>query len=249
MSEFKDHFSTGSAAYNAHRPGYPAALFDYLATLCPERKLAWDCATGTGQSALSLSTRFEQVIATDASPTQIEQAVSRDNIDYRVAPAERTDIADSSLDLITVAQALHWFDLDGFQLECRRVLKPGGILSAFTYNLLTIEAAIDQIVNHLYQDVVGSYWPPERTLVETGYAAIDFPLEEISTPAFAMEAQWNLSNLVGYLGTWSAVKRYIGHRPENPVAALIPALEDAWGDPENTRLVQWPLSVRVWRKP
>src|SRR5437867_9645499 len=163
---FKDHFSRQAADYAKFRPGYPQELFQYVGSVAPSRQLAWDCGTGNGQAAVGLASVFDRVIATDASEKQITNAEPHQRVDYRVAPAENSGIKSETIDLIMVAQALHWFDLDRFYAEARRVLKPNGVLAASAYNLLHIEPAIDEVINRYYYDVVGPFWPPERKLVE-----------------------------------------------------------------------------------
>ncbi|WP_428607076.1 class I SAM-dependent methyltransferase [Sedimenticola sp.] len=243
---FKDHFSNDSTAYSQYRPGYPAALFEFLARSCRSRETAWDCATGSGQAALQLAERFNRVIATDASDSQIAAAARHERIDYRVAAAEQSGLANASIDLVTVAQALHWFNLAAFFSEVKRVLKPDGIIAVWSYNLLRIDPQIDPIIDDLYQHVLHGFWPAERTRVERGYADLPFPFEAVaSIPPFSMTAQWDLPRLAGYLGTWSAVQRMIQETGENPVERIYPNLLRQWGDPTRQRPVSWPLSIRV----
>ena len=251
---FKDHFSDASNDYRLYRPHYPAELFSYLAGLSPQRYCAWDCATGSGQSAVALSDYFSKVIATDASAAQIDSARlvdspnSRNKICYRVARAEQSEIDKDSVDLIAVAQALHWFDIPAFALEADRVLKHGGMLAVWTYNLLEIQPVIDQQVNHLYASILGDYWPEERQMVENGYANISFPFNELKPPCFEMKAAWMLPQLLGYLHTWSALKRYQKERGVDPVESMMNEFLSSWGAPDSIRAVRWPLSLRVWKK-
>src|SRR5215831_11189530 len=199
---FHDHFSTFANRYADFRPHYPAALFDYLTTLMPRNSLVWDCAAGSGQATLDLAARFGRVIATDASQEQIASAPRRDNVEYRVALAEQSGLPDQCIDLITVAQALHWFDLGAFFHEARRVLKPGGLLAVWVYAKSQMESdAANRVVQDFYSNVVGPYWPPERVLTETGYRTSAFPFCEITPPSFRMEAHWTLSQLLGYFST------------------------------------------------
>jgi SAM-dependent methyltransferase len=244
---FKDHFSRQASDYAKFRPGYPQELFDYLGSIAPNRQVAWDCGTGSGQAAVGLASVFRCVIATDASEKQITNAQPHGYVDYRVAPAEDSGIESGTVDLIMVAQALHWLDLDRFYAETRRVLKPDGILAASAYNLLHIAPAIDEVVNRYYYEVVGPFWPPERKLVEQ-FAKLPFPFQEIESPKFEMTAQWSLDHLIGYLRTWSSTQRFIAAKDIDPLEEITDELRDAWGDPGQIRGVTWPLAVRVGRK-
>jgi len=245
---FKDHFSKQAADYAKFRPRYPPELFEYLGGIAPSRQLAWDCGTGNGQAAVGLASVFDHVIATDASEKQIKNAERHGRVNYRVAPAEDSGIDSEAIDLIMIAQALHWFDLDRFYPEVRRVLKPNGIFAASAYNLLTIEPAIDEIVNQYYYEVVGPFWPPERKLVEQ-FADLPFPFHEIDPPKFEMTQQWNLDHLFGYLRTWSSTQRFIAAKDSDPLEEITDELRNAWGDPQQIRDVTWPLAVRVGLKP
>jgi SAM-dependent methyltransferase len=242
---FKDHFSKQSADYAKYRPDYPPAMFEYLASLASSRKIAWDCGTGNGQAALGLAPHFDLVIATDPSEKQIRNATPHEKIRYAVAPAERSGIASHSVDLITVAQALHWFDFDKFFAEVRRVAQPQGILAVSTYTMLYAEPAITEIINEFYFDIVGPFWPPERKHIESDYRTIPFPFVEIKTPSFRLEKYWNLAELLGYLQTWSATQRYIAQQGANPVEKISGRLARLWGDPKTKRHMEWPLHLRV----
>ena len=241
---FKDHFSKQAAGYSKFRPHYPQELFDYLGSITPSRQLAWDCGTGSGQAAVGLASVFNRVIATDASEKQIANAQPHERVKYRVAPAEDSGIESETVNLIMVAQALHWFDLDRFYSEARRVLGPGGVFTASAYNLLHIDNAIDEVVNRYYYEVVGPFWPPERELVEQ-FANLPFPFCEIDTPKFEMTAHWNLDHLLGYLRTWSSTQRFIAAKGADPLQQITDDLRSAWGDAKQTRHVLWPLILRV----
>lgn len=246
--KFHDHFSGVAAKYADFRPHYPAALFDYLASLAPADSTVWDCATGNGQAAADLAARFRRVIATDASKDQIAAANPRANVEYRVAPAEESSLPDGAVSMVTVAQAMHWFDLPKFYAEVKRVLQPGGILAAWAYGINEVEGAeVNALVQDYYSNVVGPYWPPERKLVEDGYRAVPFPFIEITPPAFQMEVQWTMDELIGYFGTWSATSRFIKAKGFNPLEALAVEMEKVWSDPQSVRRVIWPLAVKVGR--
>ena len=241
---FKDHFSKQAQDYAKFRPRYPQQLFDFLGSIAPSRKLAWDCGAGNGQAAVGLASVFDRVIATDASEKQIANAQLHEKIEYRVAPAENSGIGSETIDLIMVAQALHWFALDEFYAEARRLLKPHGVLAASAYNLLHIEPAIDEVVDRYYYKVVGPFWPPERRFIEQ-FADLPFPFHEIDGPTFEMTASWRLDQLIGYLRTWSSTQRFIVAKRADPVNEISDALGSAWGSPEQTRNVRWPLTLRV----
>ncbi len=247
MSGFKDHFSTASERYAAFRPDYPADLYAWLAGLTAERDTVWDCATGSGQAALGLAPHFRQVVATDASAEQIRHATPHAGIDYRVAPAEASGLADHCVDLVTVAQAAHWFDLPRFYAEARRVLKPGGVLALWGYGRMVLPGELDAPFQRFYSETVGPYWPPERALIDDGYRHLAFPFEAIAAPPFAIRVEWTLPRLVAYLSTWSAVKRYQAAHDDDPLPALQAELAPRWGDPEAARQLDWPLFLRVGR--
>jgi SAM-dependent methyltransferase len=248
VSDFQDHFSGFSTDYRSYRPRYPDALFSWIASACARHERAWDCATGTGQAATGLVDHFSEIIATDASETQIASADKRQNIQFIQATAEKSGIESESVDLVTVAQAIHWFDLEAFQAEVDRVLKKGGVLAVWSYDLLNITPEIDSVVNHLYGPILDKFWPPERRIIENGYRDIDFPYEKIEVPGFSMSSTWNLAGLAGYLNTWSAVKRYIQERKTNPVEIVFDDLSTAWGEADRKYQVRWPMTVLVWQK-
>jgi ubiquinone/menaquinone biosynthesis C-methylase UbiE len=246
---FQDHFSEVANRYADFRPHYPAELFDYLATLVPRGSLVWDCACGNGQATLDLAQRFDKVAATDASPEQIASATPHLKVGYQAATAEQSALPDESVGLLTVAQALHWFDFDRFYAEAKRVLKPRGVLAAWAYGINEVEGnAVNELVQDYYSNIVGPHWPPERKLVEEGYRTIPFPFAEITPPAFRMEARWTLEQLLGYFSTWSATNRFIKATGRNPLEPLSVSLRGVWGDAKSPRLVTWPLSLRLGRK-
>ena len=244
---FKDHFSRQAADYARFRPQYPRALFEFIAAHSPNDRLALDCATGNGQAAVALAGCFQKVIAIDASAEQIENALPNERVEYRVAPAESTGLRAHSVAAITVAQALHWFDLEAFYVEARRVLQPGGLLAAWAYNYLRLSPAIDPLVGHFHDDIVGPFWPLERKLVGRGYRDLPFPFDETETPPFQIEARWSLAHLLGYLRTWSATMRFMAANQRDPVDLVASDLEQAWGNPAEEKLAIWPLTVRLGR--
>lgn len=245
---FQDHFSAVAARYADYRPRYPAAIFDHLATLVPRDATAWDCACGNGQASHDLAARFGSVVATDASQEQIAAAESRTNVEFRVAPAECSGLEDAAIDLITVAQAYHWFDRDRFHDEAQRVLKPGGVLAVWAYGIQVVEGdEVNRRGQHFYANVVGPVWPPERSLVESGYRTVAFPFTELTTPVFQMEARWTLIQLLGYFGTWSATNQFIKAKGFDPVKPLRDELAELWGDVDSPRRVNWPLAMRIGR--
>ncbi|MEO8503651.1 MAG: class I SAM-dependent methyltransferase [Acidobacteriota bacterium] len=244
---FKDYFSGHSALYARYRPTYPAALYEYCATLPARTALALDCATGSGQAARGLARHFGRVLGTDASPQQLIAAPPLSGVFLAVAPAERTPVADHRVDLVMVAQALHWLNHDAFYAEVRRLLAPGGALVATMYDFLECAPEIDAAVLEL-RAAVEPYWPPERAqTTKEGFYRIAFPLVEQASPPIAMVQQWTLEQMLGYLSTWSAVRRFVAANGVDPVAARVALFESAWGDPAAVRAVRWPLMVRIGR--
>lgn len=242
---FKDHFSGQASDYALYRPSYPPELFEFLASLCAEREAAWDCGTGNGQAAIRLADFFQKVMATDPSQKQIRNAFPYPRVVYQIAAAEKTGIAGGSIDLITVAQAIHWFDFDQFYAEANRVLKPGGILAVWCYYLPRISPEIDAAIDDFYTHTVGSYWPPERKWVDDRYRSLPFPFVEIQAPQFYMKTDWSLENLAGYISTWSAVQQFIAAKRYNPLDEFGSKLHSLWGDEEKKAAVKWPFYLRV----
>ncbi len=247
MPDFKDHFSKHAGDYARFRPDYPLEWFRWLASLCESTELALDCGTGNGQAAHALTSHFNRVIATDPSSTQIANAVPHPQIDYRVHAAEDSGLPDNSIDLLTVAQAFHWFDFPRFHLEAKRILKPGGIIAIWTYTLAKTEPAIEEIVAHYYRHIIRPFWPPEWLITSERYETVDFPYREVSVPEFTMSKTWSLDDYLGFLSTWSARNRYIAEHKKDPLDLIFNDLRAAWGAPEEKRRILWPLHARIGR--
>lgn len=247
MSAFKDHFSGVAAGYQAFRPGYPPALFEWLAGAVPGHERAVDLGCGTGQASVGLARHFDEVIGIDPSAEQIARAEPHPRVRYQVAPAEATGLPDSSADLVTAAQALHWFDPARLHPELARIARPGAVFAAFTYDLCRVGPAVDAVLDQLYRGILGSYWPPERAHVDAGYRTLPFPWPELAAPSLRIEESWTLDRLVGYLGTWSAVSAYRKRTGGEPLGLVASALRAAWGPPERARRVTWRLTLRAGR--
>lgn len=246
---FTDHFSSLASRYAEFRPTYPPALFAWLADIVPARDLAWDCACGSGQASIGLTQHFARVIATDASEAQITAAKPHNLIEYRVALAQCSGLAAQSVDLITVAQAVHWFDLDAFYAEVRRVLTPSGILAVWTYSLpVTEDSAVQACIRAFYEDIVGPYWPPEHAHLRAHYRTLPFPfVGEIAAPDFHTSILWTLDQLRGFFYSWSATKSFIKAKGFDPVAPQTERLAALWGVQNSARLFVMPLFMRVAR--
>ena len=233
--EFKDHFSSQASAYAKFRPTYPRALFAFIATHSPNDRQALDVATGNGQAAVGLAEFFQKVVALDASSAQIASAQPHDRVEYRVASAGATGLPAHSCAAITVAQAMHWLELERFYAEARRVLMSRGVLAFWAYNYLQITPAVEAVIKHYHDEVVGPWWPPERKTVGRGYLALPFPFEEIAHPDFQIEARWTLDHLLGYLRSWSATQSYLVAKKSDPLEVVRHDLARAWGDPDRER--------------
>jgi SAM-dependent methyltransferase len=249
VKPFADHFSTIASAYAVFRPQYPDALFDFLAQVAPARDAAWDAGTGSGQAAVGLARHFAHVIATDASEAQIEHAAAHPNVQYRVATAEASGVADGAVDVVTAAQAIHWFDPARFWSEVRRVLRPRGVVAVWAYDVVELDSAVDAVVRRFYTGVVGPFWAPERQLVEQRYRTIDFPFDELPAPDFTIERPISIDELGGYVRTWSATHAYIAHHGHDPVDQLMDEIARTWGDRRQRRLARWPIALRLGRVP
>lgn len=237
---FKDHFSGHAAGYARSRPGYPPELFAWLSARCRQHHLAWDCATGNGQAAVALADYFETVIGTDASSAQIGNAQHCENVEYRIVAAEESGLGDASCDLVTVGQALHWFDQQRFHAEVRRVAKPGALLAAWGYHLSRVAPPIDRVIDVFDQQIVGSYWPAERRHIDARYADLPFPFEPVAFPVFDMQLEWTRAQFLAYIGTWSSVQRYRQEKGHDPLVWLENELAPFWRVDE-VRRVSWPL--------
>ncbi len=248
MHEFADHFSKLSPDYAAFRPVYPRGLIGWLAELAPARECAWDCGTGNGQAALLLAEHFERVIATDASQEQLSHARADPRVEYRCVQAEHSGLDTASIDLVTVAAAIHWFDLERFHAESKRVLRPRGVLAAFSYDLVHVTPAIDRVTEWFYKERVGRYWPAGRRLVETRYRDIPFPFEELEFGSRAIEADLDRRAFLGYVSTWSSVARCRAVEGRDPMPELEMRLAPLWPNAEERRHAVWPLFGRVGRR-
>lgn len=245
--DFKDYFSSQAKEYSKYRPKYPKELFDYISSLTNEHKRAWDCATGNGQAATALAEYFDEVIATDASSSQIEHAEAHPKVTYRVAPGENSGIESASCDLITVATAIHWIDTDKFYPEVRRILKPGGVIAVWTYGEDTIVSEIDKVIAKYSFELVGKYWPVENKKAWNFEELIDFPFERVPSPEFKLIVQWSLKDYINYLYTWSATQNYIKATGVNPIEQMYDEFRNVWGDEDTKREITKPLQMKSGR--
>jgi len=242
VTVFRDHFSTRADQYQRYRPDYPPALFNWLAEQVQQRQVAWDVATGNGQAAATLAEHFDSVIATDASRQQIDNAVLNNRVTYRVAPAEASLLPDQSVDLVTVAAAIHWFDFEKFYIEARRVGRPHAVLAVWSYDMVNVSPEIDAVVWKLYRDITGPYWPEGRQFVEQRYRTIPFPFQEITVPEFEIVRTLTIDDFLGYLRTWSSVNRYTQSLGRDPVLEIEEDIRRLWsGDP----IARWPIFMRA----
>ncbi|PVY39979.1 ubiquinone/menaquinone biosynthesis C-methylase UbiE [Pontibacter virosus] len=239
----KDNFSGHAADYARYRPTYPQELIAHLAGIAPAQQLACDCATGNGQVAGMLAAHFNQVVATDISENQLKNAMQLPNITYKVEQAEQSSLSDRSVDLIVVAQAVHWFDFDRFYKEVERVLKPDGVIAVIGYGLLKTSLSLDKVIEHFYSKVLDGYWDPERRYLDEGYRTIPFPFEELELPKFSSSYAWTPDDLIGYLNTWSAVKHYEKQQGHNPVQLVEKQIREAFEG--QTTTVTFDILTRV----
>ncbi|MCD6013835.1 MAG: class SAM-dependent methyltransferase [Flavipsychrobacter sp.] len=244
MKQVIDNFSTGSSEYATFRPESPKEIFDFVSSQLTNFNAAWDCGTGNGQVAAVLADKFKLVYGTDISQQQLSLAQKRDNIIYLNERAEQTTLPANGIDLITIAQAIHWFDFGKFYTEVNRVAVPGGIIAAWTYSTMKLTPEIDAVIDRLYEDITGPYWDKERRYVDEGYRTIPFPFKEISAPEFRIVKHWPIDQFVGYLRTWSGVKHYVAKEGQDPVSLVMDDLKKAWGSKE-LHEIRWPVHTRI----
>jgi ubiquinone/menaquinone biosynthesis C-methylase UbiE len=244
-SQFKDLFSVQAKDYAKYRPSYPAGLFEFLNSVSDKKDLAWDAGTGNGQCATELAKIFKHVIATDPSEKQIKEAQADLKITYKVEKAEAPSIQNNTVNLITVAQAFHWFDHKTFADACKKVAAPGCKLAVWCYANPHFNNHLDEVLHHLYEGILGPYWEKERKLVEEGYASIQMPFQELKVPPMKLEINWTSEQFIGYLKTWSALQTYLKTQSPEPIQKAFDDLRFAWGD-EDTRMVAWNLGLRLW---
>ena len=246
-SQFKDHFSAFAADYAMFRPHYPEELFDFVASIPEHREAAWDCAAGSGQAAVPLADRFDRVIATDASAEQIRHASPHARVSYGVALADASGLEAGSVDLVTVAQAMHWLPHDRFFAEVRRVIAPNGALAVWCYTRPVLAGDLDPTLLRFYSGTCGPYWSPERTLVDDGYRSIVMPIDELIAPPMHIESRMTLEQFGGYLRTWSAARKLADAIGRDPVVDIEEEMRSQWGEEGDRRLVRWPIRVRAGR--
>ncbi len=239
---FPDHFSRQADFYARFRPGYPQSLYDFLSDLAGDnRSCLLDIATGNGQAAVALADKYDRVLACDASSAQVKKAPAHPRVQYFVSRAEQIPLPDRCIDMITVAQAVHWFVFDAFYGEVRRLLKNGGLLAMWCYLLPESgKSKVDLILNHYYTDVVGKFWPPQRKLIDDGYQQIPFPFEKITTPTFEIITDWNQEDFIGYLHSWSATQACKQETGTDPLAQISQELKTVWPGNDSIRF-HWPL--------
>jgi hypothetical protein len=241
----KDRFSMDSEGYASFRPSYPKELLDFILSNTPGRERAWDCGTGNGQLAVELVRYFDRVDGTDISANQLAQAPQIPTLYFSQQPAEKTDLPDGSIDLITVAQAIHWFDFEQFYAEVSRVAAFDARIAVIGYPLFSINEAVDEVIGHFYNDTIHAYWDTERRYLDEEYRTIPFPFEEIAAPKFQRTYEWNIKHAIGYLNTWSAVKNCIRQTGKNPLDKFLPELQAAWGNSEEKLTVTFPMLLRL----
>lgn len=244
MKQVIDNFSTGSSDYVTFRPESPKEIFDFLYANVKTFDTAWDCGTGNGQVAAVLAEKFRQVYGTDISDAQLKLAPRKDNITYLTERAEQTTLPEHSIDLVTIAQAIHWFDFDKFYTEVKRVTKPGALVCAWTYSTLRLTPAIDEVIDRLYEDITGPYWDNERRYVDEEYRTIPFPFKELDAPPVTILKRQTMQQVLGYLRTWSGLKHYMNKEGTDPTLLIAHDLEKAWGN-NATLEVRWPVYIRA----
>jgi ubiquinone/menaquinone biosynthesis C-methylase UbiE len=241
----KDLFSKQAAAYRQFRPEYPPKLYTLILKHVQGREAAWDCGTGNGQVAAVLADYFDEVEATDISVSQLKNAIEKENVYYQLCQSEKTHFDDNTFDLITVAQAAHWFHFEDFYKEVRRVAKSSAIIAIWGYGLFRVNPEIDALIDTFYSEVTGPYWDSERRYIDDEYRSLPFPFREIGTDnSFTILKTWTLADLEGFLNTWSAIQHYVEAKGENPIGRLLTKLKPHW-PAEERREVSFPIFLKL----
>lgn len=248
MKKVHDYFSHQSENYKLYRPSYPNELYSEILKFVSGKNCCWDCGTGNGQVAVELAKHFTNVVATDISQNQLDHREVLKNIVYKKVRAERTTFPENKFDLITVAQAIHWFDIKEFYKEVVRVAKDDAVLAVWGYGLLKISTPIDSSIGDFYKNTIGSYWNTQRKHVDNAYNSIPFNFKQLNIDReMEIKENWDLKQLEGYLNTWSGVKNYINaHKGKNPVPELISGLRNNWKENEK-KVIRFPIFLKVGR--
>ncbi|SFF43579.1 Methyltransferase domain-containing protein [Sunxiuqinia elliptica] len=240
-------FDVDSRHYARSRPKYPAEFYDYLCSLLPSRQRLWDCACGNGQVAIDLANQFEEIQATDFSENQLKQAFRHPKITYQLSAAESTNFPNRHFDLICVGQALHWFNIPAFFEEANRILRSQGVLAIFGYGFFMISPAIDQLIDHVLHAAISPYWSDKNRLIMSGFQGVQFPFQQVDIPEFSMNQHWQLKDLLAFVSTWSAVKRYREEKQQDILEILQDQLSPLWEQTES-KVVKMNLYAYIRQK-
>lgn len=244
MSESIDrNFDLVAQGYSRFRPNCPARLIEIVVEHCAATRWAWEPGCGSGQVTPCLAACFDEVLATDPAEHAIARCPSLERVRFEVGSAEQCALPDGSVDLVVSGQAAHWFDMETFAAEVRRVAAPGGIVAVWCYDLPRVNTAIDVVVDRLYFDVLAGCWAGGRNHIDTRYANLHFPFEERSVDVPPYEAQWAVEGMLGYLRTWSAGVAYTQAGRGDAVGEVEKDLRSSWGD--RVRAVHWPVAIRL----
>lgn len=241
----RNWFDQGGLAYARFRPEYPPPLARFLAESSPSPDCAVDVGCGNGQLTTLLADHFDEVIGCDPSADQIENACPRPGLRYLRAPAEAIPLPDHCASLVTAAQAAHWFDLPAFYAQARRIARHDALIALVSYGVLRLDGELQDRFDRFYHGEVGAWWPPERRLVDNGYRDMSFPFTEFEAPGFEIHMSWRLDDLLGYVSTWSAVRRLHEAGQDGVFMNFAGEISTLWGDPAAARPVSWPINMRL----
>ncbi len=247
MNNTNNWFSQGGNNYANFRPQYPKDLIDYLLSLVSNKNVLLDVGCGNGQISKMMTPYFKTTLGLDSSLNQLLNAITFDAF-YVCANAEQLPIKSASTDLIVVAQAAHWFNLDSFYQEVNRVLLKNGILALVSYGEIILDSDLNLYFSKFYYQDIYKYWPPQRRLVDSGYADIAFPFDDLDYPKIEINYYWDLNQFLGYILTWSAIKNMAQQGHIHLFDTFARNLAAIWGPPESKRLISWPINMRVGRK-
>lgn len=232
MDQNVQTFNMDSNHYFKNRPRYPKELYQLIHKSSKDHQIAWDCACGNGQAAIDLVPYFSRIEATDINENQLKHSFQHEKISYSLQKSEKTNFPSRYFDAVCAAQCLHWFDLEEYFIEVKRVLKKQGLFACWGYSFFQIEDTLDAIIDSTLLKVIDPYWSENNRILHRRYADVRFPFKPIHGPEIRMTMNWDLNQFTSYLETWSAVKLYHERTSDSLIENVRQMLKKHWEEKE-----------------